>query len=45
MLRFREVVLRDVAKYATPFRVYEDERKTILTTSFTSLTATSACAR
>jgi three-Cys-motif partner protein len=30
MLRFQEVVLDGVAKYALPFRVYEDERKTIL---------------
>ena len=30
MLRFQEVVLGGVAKYALPFRVYEDERKTIL---------------
>jgi three-Cys-motif partner protein len=30
MLKFREVVLNGVAKHATPFRVYEDEKKTIL---------------
>lgn len=30
MRRFREIVVPDVAKYALPFTVYEDERKTIL---------------
>jgi three-Cys-motif partner protein len=30
MRRFREVVVPDVAKYALPFTVYEDERRTIL---------------
>lgn len=30
MRRFREVVVPDVAKYALPFTVYEDERKTVL---------------
>jgi three-Cys-motif partner protein len=30
MLKFKEVVLHGVAKHALPFRVYEDERKTIL---------------
>jgi three-Cys-motif partner protein len=30
MLKFKEVVLNGVAKHAMPFRVYEDERKTIL---------------
>lgn len=30
MLKFRQVILNGVAKHATPFRVYEDERTTIL---------------
>lgn len=30
MLRFQEVVLKGIARRAMPFRVYEDERKTIL---------------
>jgi three-Cys-motif partner protein len=30
MLRFREVVLDGVAKHATPFRVFEDEKRTVL---------------
>jgi three-Cys-motif partner protein len=30
MRRFREIVVPDVAEYALPFTVYEDERKTIL---------------
>jgi hypothetical protein len=30
MLKFREVVVPDVAQYALPFRVFEDERKTEL---------------
>jgi three-Cys-motif partner protein len=30
MLRFREIVLNGVAKHATPFRVFEDERKSVL---------------
>jgi hypothetical protein len=30
MLRFQEVVRGNVAKHALPFRVYEDERKTVL---------------
>lgn len=30
MLKFREVVVPDVARYALPFRVFEDERKTEL---------------
>lgn len=30
MLRFRQVVVPDVAQYAIPFRVFEDERKTVL---------------
>jgi hypothetical protein len=30
MLRFREVVVPNVAQYAIPFRVFEDERRTVL---------------
>jgi three-Cys-motif partner protein len=30
MLRFRDVVMPDVARYAIPFRVFEDERRTVL---------------
>lgn len=30
LLRFQEVVRPDVARWATPFRVFEDERKTVL---------------
>jgi three-Cys-motif partner protein len=30
MRQFRGVVLPDIAAYATPFKVYEDERKTVL---------------
>jgi three-Cys-motif partner protein len=30
MLRFQEAVRPEIAKWATPFRVFEDERKTIL---------------
>lgn len=30
MLRFREVVLDGVARHATPFRVFEDEKRTVL---------------
>jgi three-Cys-motif partner protein len=30
MLRFRQVVVPDIARYAIPFRVFEDERRNIL---------------
>lgn len=30
MLRFREIVTPDIAEYAIPFRVYEDEREQVL---------------
>jgi hypothetical protein len=30
LLRFRDVVRPDIAQWATPFRVFEDERRTVL---------------